>query len=139
VSTLWNFINYFHFLSICIISMVSVWIMKRKFKQWWSTIQTNINKTSNHLLPQFIQHKEKNHLLPQFIQHKEKKPNILHWKFRCWGRDRHKNVVINNNINTLKWPSLVSLYFQILTRILQSSKWKFEFTGPNQILEFIFI
>jgi len=24
-------------------------------------------------------------------------------------------------------------------RLMQSSKWKFEFTGPNQILEFIFI
>ena len=39
--------NYHIFMSVILHS-----IMKRKFKQWLSTISSNINKTNNHLSPQ---------------------------------------------------------------------------------------
>jgi len=42
-------------------------IMKRDFKQWWSTIST---KRNNHLLPQITEHKKVYY--------------IWHWKSRSW-------------------------------------------------------
>jgi hypothetical protein len=44
--------------------------IKRKFKQWWSTIPPNVNKTNNHLSPSLTEHK-KDH-------------DIWRWKSSSW-------------------------------------------------------
>ena len=56
------------------ISPVSKKIMKRKLKQWWSTI---INNNKN------------NHFLPQLIEHIKRPWHCLAW-------DKQKNVAVNN-------------------------------------------
>ena len=53
--------------------------MKRKSKQWWSTIPPISNKTTNQLSPSFTEYNKRNH-------------DIWRWKSRSWLQYSHINV-----------------------------------------------
>jgi len=53
---------------------------------------------------------------------------------------RHRGIWGNQNEYYVKKnlsPKCVEVWFYWFCSLIQSSKWKFEFTGPDQILEFI--